>query len=183
MADFTVRVDGADQAVRALRTMEPETAKQVGKEISSVGKDIAAYIRSNAPSGPPMSGWRTSPPASPRAARVKGGGRGGAGWPAWEPVTATSSRRGTTVVVRMPGASANIYEVSGRVSSGNDAQGAQFIRNISRHGRLYTSGGRPRIGRLAGKAVVEQYPEALRRVQAACDRAVDAVNRRLPSWQ
>ena len=178
--DATVRIVGADQAIKALRTMEPETAKQVGREISGVGKDIAAYIKSHAPSGPPMTGWRTSPPTRPRGARVKRGGRGGSGWPAWEPITASSSRRGTTATVRMPGASANIFEVAGRVSSGNDPQGAQFIRNLSRHGRLYTSGGRPRVGRLAGKAIVEKYPEAIRQVQAACDKAVAAVNRRMP---
>jgi hypothetical protein len=80
----------------------------------------------------------------------------------------------------MPGASANIFEVAGRVGSGNDAQGAQFIRNISRYGRLYTSGGRPRVGRLAGKAIVDKYPDAIKQVQAACDKAVEAVNRRMP---
>jgi hypothetical protein len=51
---------------------------------------------------------------------------------------------------------------------------------LSRYGRLVTSGGRPRSGRLAGKAIVEKYPEAIRQVQAACDKAVEAVNRRMP---
>lgn len=177
--EFTVRVEGADQAIRALRTMEPETAKQVGREISKVGKDLAAYIRDNAPTDPPMSGWRES-------GAVRGRTRGGSGWPAWAPIGATSSRRGTSVTVQMTGAVAAIYESAGKnglngLSTHPD--GGQFIRNLSRHGRLYTSGGRPRTGRLAGKAIVTQYPEAIRRIQEACDRAVEAVNRRLPSWQ
>jgi hypothetical protein len=179
VVDFTVRVQGADQAIRALRTMEPETAKQVGKEISNVGRDLAAYIRDNAPSDPPMSGWRESGAARGRT-------RGGAGWPAWAPISATSKRRGVSVTVNMTGAVAAIYESAGKNGLGGVSthpDGGQFIRNLSRYGRLYTSGGRPRSGRLAGKAIVTQYPEAIRRIQAACDRAVEAVNRRLPSWQ
>lgn len=179
MVEFNVQVQGADQAIRALRTMEPETAKQVGREISKVGADLAAYIRSAAPTGPPMSGWREQSAARGRT-------RGGAGWPAWSPIGATSRRRGTSVVVNMTGAVAAIYESAGKNNPGGVSthpDGGQFIRNLSRHNRLVQSGGRPRKGRLAGKAIVEQYPEALRRIQAACDRAVDAVNRRLPSWQ
>lgn len=179
MPDLSIRVEGADQAIRALRTLEPETAKQVGREISAVGKDIAAYIRTNAPTDPPMSGWR-------EVAATRGRTRGGAGWPAWAPISASSARRGTTVTVTMTGATAAIYESAGKVNPGGVSthpDGAQFIRNLSRHGRLVRSGGRPRVGRLAGKAIVEKYPEAIRQVQAACDRAVDAVNRRMPSWQ
>ena len=179
MTELSVRVVGADQAIRALRTMEPETARQVGREIASVGKDIASYIESIAPPQPPMSGWRTIPAARPRS-------RGTAGWPAWQPITATSARRGVSVTVTMPGAVAAIYESAGK--NGLDGlkthpDGGQFIRNNSRYNALVTSGSRPRRGRLAGRAVVEQYPEAIKRIQAACDRAVDAVNRRMPSWQ
>lgn len=179
MPEFTVQVKGADQAIRALRTMEPETAKQVGREIATVGKDIAAYILAEAPTQPPMSGWRTIPAARPRS-------RGASGWPAWSGITAKSARRGTTVTVQMGGAVAAIYESAGK--NGLDGlkshpDGGQFIRNLSRYNRLVTSGNRPRTGRLAGKAIVNQYPEAIRRIQAACDRAVEAVNRRLPSWQ
>jgi len=174
--DTTVRIVGADQAIKALRTMEPETAKQVGREISQVGKSIAAYIKSNAPSEPPMSGWRTSGAARGRT-------RGGAGWPAWSGISAGSARRGTSVIVTMTGATAAIYESAGKVNPGGVSKhpdGGQFIRNLSRYGRLVTSGGRPRSGRLAGKAIVEKYPEAIRQVQAACDKAVEAVNRRMP---
>ena len=180
MTDFTVRVEGADQAVRALRTMEPETAKQVGKEIAAVGRDLAAYIKNASPTSPPMRGWRTSPPASPGKPRSRGGGRGGSGWPAWAPASATSSRRGTTVRVTMTGTAAAIYESAGKEGKIRSTSGQQFIDNLP---ALSVSGSRPRRGRIAGRAIVTQYPEAVRRIQAACDRAVDAVNRRLPSWQ
>lgn len=177
MAEYTVRVEGADQALRALRTMEPEVAKQVGREISGVGRSIAAYIKSNGPPTSPMTGWRA-------VNATRGRSRNGAGWPAWAPITATSRRRGTTVTIDMIGAVAAIYESAGKnnpngVSTHPD--GGQFIRNASRHGSLIVSG--KRRGRLAAKAISAEYPEALRRVKAACDRAVDEVNRRMPSWQ
>ncbi len=177
MTDLTVRVVGADQAIKALRTMEPETAKQVGREISTVGKDIAAYIKNAAPTSPPMSGWRTVAPARPGPARSGGGGRGGAGWPAWAPIGASSARRGTRVIINMTGAVAAIYESAGKEGNIKSTSGRQFVDNLP---ALSVSGSRPRRGRLAGRAIVTQYPEAIRRVQIACDRAVEAVNRRLP---
>ncbi len=47
MTDFTVRVEGADQAVRALRTMEPETAKQVGKVFAGDFAGAAEAAKAN----------------------------------------------------------------------------------------------------------------------------------------
>jgi hypothetical protein len=170
--DATIKVVGADQALKALRTMEPETAKQVGKEIKSSGNSIAAYIRSNAPSDAPMSGWRDQ-----LAARPRGTARG---WPAWAPIGASVRRRGTSVIVASTGASAAIFETAGAVNPGGvtDPMGAQFIRNVSRHGRLVQSG--KKKGRLARAAVKNVYPQALRDIRTACDRAVEAVNRRMP---
>ena len=172
MTTMSVKVEGADQALKALRTMEPETAKQVAKEIKDAGQGIAAYIRGNAP-GPPMTGWRTQD-------AVQGRTRGGAGWPAWSSIGASVSRRGTSVVIASTGASAAIYESAGAVNPGGRTQpmGAQFINNLSLHGRLVQSG--KKKGRLARAAVKQLYPQTLRDIQRACDRAVDAVNRRMP---
>lgn len=170
--EASVRVEGADKALRALRTMEPETAKQVAKEIKDAGQDIAAYIRDNAP-GPPMTGWRST-------AATRGRTRGGAGWPAWAPIGAKVARRGTSVVVSSTGASAAIYESAGSVNPGGRTQpmGGQFISNLSRHGALVQSG--KKKGRLARAAVKQMYPQTLRDIQKACNKAVDAVNRRMP---
>jgi hypothetical protein len=77
----------------------------------------------------------------------------------------------------MTGAVAAIYESAGKVGKIKSTSGAQFIDNLP---ALSVSGSRPRRGRLAGKAIVTKYPEAIRRVQAACDKAVEAVNRRMP---
>jgi hypothetical protein len=80
----------------------------------------------------------------------------------------------------MTGTAAAIYESAGKEGKIRSTSGQQFIDNLP---ALSVSGSRPRRGRIAGRAIVTQYPEAVRRIQAACDRAVDAVNRRLPSWQ
>jgi hypothetical protein len=167
-----VRIVGADQALKALRTMEPETAKQVGREIKKAGDVIAAHIRGRGPGGPPMTGWREQ-----LAARPRGGGRG---WPAWAPIGASVSRRGTSVIVSSTGASAAIYESAGSINPGGatDPMGGQFINNLSRHGRLVQSG--KKKGRLARVAIKEYLPQAQKDVEAACDRAVQAVNRRMP---
>jgi hypothetical protein len=187
MGDFTVRIEGADQAIKALRTIEPETAKQVGKEISSVGKQIAAYINANAPSDPPMSGWRTTPTANPQG--KQGRGRGGKGWNSdvtWSPIRASSSRRGMSVTIKTQSsnAAAIIYESAGVKGGrtfrgpGGSGDGAQFIANLQRHAPLVQSG--KYQGRLGRAAIKANYGEALRKVEAACDKAVFEVNRRMP---
>lgn len=169
---MSVKVTGADQALKALRTMEPETAKQVGREIKKAGDAMAAHIRGGGPDGPPMKRWREQLAASPR-----GSGRG---WPAWAPIGARVSRRGTNVIVSSTGAAAAIYESAGSINPGGatNPMGGQFINNLSRHGRLVQSG--KKKGRLARVAVKELYPQTLRDVQTACNRAVEAVNRRMP---
>lgn len=173
-ASATVRVEGADQALKALRTMEPETAKQVAKEIKSAGSSIAAYIRGNAPSGPPMRGWRTEFAQRPRGTQR--------GWPAWAPIGASVSRRGTSVVVASTGASAAIYESAGAVNPGGRTNphppGGLFVNILQGHGQIVQSG--KKRGRLARKAVKETYPQTLADIQKACNRAVEAVNRRMP---
>ena len=72
LVGMMIRLTGADAALRALRTLEPETAKQVGRDIKKAGDGIAAHIRANAPKQPPMSGWRET-------AATTGRTRGGAG--------------------------------------------------------------------------------------------------------
>ena len=170
-----IRLTGADAALRALRTLEPETAKQVGRDIKKAGDGIAAHIRANAPKQPPMSGWRET-------AATTGRTRGGAGWPAWAPIGASISRRGTSVIVTSTGASAAIFESAGAKNpngvSAPHPDGAQFIRNLSREGALVQSG--KKKGRLARAAIKQLYPQALKDVEAACDRATEAVNRRMP---
>ena len=171
MADFSVRIVGADKALKALRSLEPSVAREVGREVGQVGTRIRARIVAMAPTQPPMSGWRNVPAA-------KGRTRGGAGWPAWENIGATSRRSGMSVRVTTTSAVAAIYESAGAQSSGESPQGEQFIRNLSRYGGLVQSGAKK--GRLGRKVIAEMYAAEKQNIENACDRAVAEVNRRMP---
>lgn len=181
---MSVRVAGADQALRALRTMEPETAKQVAKEISSVGRMLASYINANAPTDSPMSGWREIPSARPQAQS-----RGGKGWNdmvTWSPIKARSARRGTSVTVSTESANAAaiIFESAGIKGGrkargiGGSGDGGQFIANLQRQAPLVQSG--KYQGRLGRAAIKANYGQVLKDIEQACERAVFEVNRRMP---
>lgn len=174
--EMTVTVKGADQAIRVLQTMEPLFAKEIKKEISAAGRIVADHAKTLAPSSSTMSGWRGIPAARPRS--------GARGWPAWETPGMRVSRRGASVIISSTGAVAAIYESAGKNGlDGLSVQGGQFIRNNS------TSPGRPlvqageRKGRLMIPAIQQTYPEVIKRIQEACDRAVEEANRRLNPWQ
>ena len=171
---MSITVKGADEAVRVLQTMEPIFAKEIKKEISSAGKLIAARAQEIAPSGPTMTNWRTIPAARGRT-------RGGAGWPAWQNPGVQVSRRGASVIVSSTGAVAAIYESAGKNGlEGHSLSGGQFIRNNSNEHRLVQAG--KRKGRLMIPAIQETYPEVMKRIREACDRAVEEANRRLNPW-
>ena len=173
--EMTIKVKGADEAVRVLQTMEPIFAKEIKKEITSAGRLVADYAKQKAPTESTMRGWREIPAARGRT-------RGGAGWPGWENPGVRVSRRGASVVIASTGAVAAIYESAGKNGlNGLSPTGGQFIRNNSRHGRLVKAG--ERTGRLMIPAIKATYPEVIKRIQEACDRAVEEANRRLNPWQ
>ena len=173
--EMTIKVKGADEAVRVLQTMEPIFAKEIKKEITSAGRLVADYAKQIAPSEPTMRGWREVPAARGRT-------RGGAGWPGWENPGVRVSRRGASVVIASTGAVSAIYESAGKNGLGGiSPTGGQFIRNNSRYGRLVKAG--ERTGRLMIPAIKHTYPEVMKRIQEACDRAVEEANRRLNPWQ
>jgi hypothetical protein len=173
--DVSVRVEGADAALRTLRTMEPIFAKEIAKDITKAGKLVAEHAKAKAPTGPTMSGWR-------EGGATRGRTRGGAGWPAWQSPGVKVSRRGASVVIASTGAVAAIYESAGKNGLGGlSPTGGQFINNNSRHGRLVQSGAR--TGRLMIPSIAATYPQVISELRKACDRAVNEVNRRLNPWQ
>lgn len=171
-----IEIEGADQALKALRKLEPETAKQVGREVSKIGRSLAGDINSSVPSGLPMSGWKQTSGSR--------GARGNKGWPAWSGIKASSRRRGMSVYVDSasnPSAVAAIYESAG-FKGGTSANGKRFIENLSRHGELVgmsTRSGR-RSGRLARRALAESWPQIEKDIEKAANDAADAVNRLMP---
>lgn len=167
-----VEIEGADDALRALRVMEPETAKQVGKAVSEIGKNLAGDIRGAAPAGPPMSGWKAT-------SGIRGA-RGGQGWPSWAAISAKSRRRGMRVIVdttSFPSMISAVYESAG-IKGGRSESGRRMIANFEDESTLVKSG--KYSGRLGRKVVSQQYPQIIESIREATQKAVAKVNRMLP---
>lgn len=165
-------IRGADQALRALRVLEPETAREVGREISTVGAGLAAAVRRSAPGQAPMSGWKQT-----NGAR---GSRGGSGWPGWSQIQATSRRRGMTALVTTsstPGAIAVMFESAG-IRGGRTNAGRQMIANMDRSAKIVKAG--KYSGRLGRRIISEEYPQIIEDIRAAAEKAVNRVNKLMP---
>lgn len=165
-----IRVTGADQALRALRQMEPLTAREVGREVTSVGRMIAAAT--TAPDTA-MRGWRTT-----AAGRVyKGSRQSSGGWPAYSMPRPSVARRGMNVTVGYNSVAAAIYEYAGTDNPrGLDGRGAQFISNLPALTRLSAGPN----GRFLRRGLALTYRRALQQIEDATNKAVDAVNRLMP---
>jgi len=183
---FKMKLEGGDQAIRALRVLEPTVARRVTKEVSKAGKLVAALIESRAPKEPPMSGWRTIPTSRPH---TKNPSRGGAGWNSevvFSAISASSRASNMSVIIRTESNNyaAIIYESAGVKGGrfprgdGRSGDGMQFIANLERKSPIVQSG--KYQGRLARKAIADKYPEFIRQLEFACDQAVDEINKRLP---
>jgi hypothetical protein len=170
--EVTVEIAGSSEALKALRVLEPTVAREVGRDVTKVGQRIAAAMQATTPPLP-ASRWVATSGAR--------GSRGGAGWPAWQPITYRVMRRDLTV--RVVGTSSDpsiaaMFETMGRETRVKTLQGRQLIANMNEAaGEVAKSGKkRGRARRVAG----EQYASAIRDIQAAVNKAVNEVNRRMP---
>lgn len=171
---LAIQVKGAEQALRALRTIDPQVAREVGRDITNIGADLAAAVALKAPAEPPVSGWQETSGAR--------GSRGGAGWPAWGTVQATSRRRGMSVIVTTtsdPSAIASLAESLGRGTRWKTKAGLNLVTYARMRWSPIVQSGK-KEGRVARATVAEKYPQIMEQIQAACDRAVVEVNRRMP---
>ena len=169
MMKLAVKVEGADQALRALRVLEPTVARKVGSEIGKVGANLAAEIRNQAPSQAPVSGWRATP----------------SGWPGWTTVQSSHQRRGASVVVNTRSGSDNriagMVEFIGNATKIKSERGAVLSRMFNeRLGRTVPLRNRKSPGRLAYRVLNEQYADVIKEIKKACDDAVAEINRRMP---
>ncbi len=168
MIDLRVQAKGADQALKALRALEPQVAREVGRQVSDIGRNLAAAVRMSAPGEPPVSGWT-----------MDGGGPRGLGW---GQVQATSVRRGMSVRVTATGsepAYASLAESLGRGTKWRTRSGLNLVLMArERWGPIVQSGAKE--GRVARAAVQKQYPQIMADLQAACDRASAEIDRRMP---
>lgn len=167
MIQATVRLEGGDQALRALATMEPTVGRQVKREISSVGKQLAAKVTAAAQGSPPVSGWVGTP-----------------AWPAWAPVKGVSSRRGAGIVVATTSSEpriAHMHEYMGNLTKSPTSNGRHLAEMMnSRFGSTVAVSRRKTPGRLGVRVIGEEYPAVIDQIKSACDKAVDEVNRRMP---
>lgn len=161
-----VRIEGADSTLRALRQMEPQTAKDVGREITKVGRMISG--RASAP-GIALTNWRTTD-----AARAYRGSRqNSGGWPAYSVGGVSVRRRGMSVTLAHFGAAGAIYESAGIKTQGRDSRGRAFISHLPPLPRMSSK----RSGRYLRRALATTYPQVLRDIETAANKAADAVNR------
>jgi hypothetical protein len=179
---YDIGISGLDQLKKELAAIAPDLKNQLTKVFRDAAKEVRDAARTNVPSGPPMSGWRTVKP-------VKGKSRGGSGWPEWDSarirngieyaagVTAPGfSSKGSTKFfgyrVYNASAAGNIVEVAGRKSSGRGT-GVQFIANLnSRVGAT---------GRLIYDAYDAKAAEIDTRVTREVERIIDEYDKRLNS--
>lgn len=167
-----IKIDGADQALKALRQMEPETAKLVGREVTKAGRIIARRA-----TVPPvaMRNWRDVEAVRP----YRGSRRASGGWPAYN-VSKPSSRRARsamTVTVSHTSAAGAIFEYAGiKNAQGVDPRGKGFIEQLPPLTTL--SSGPP--GRYIRRALALEYPNAMKQIEKAANDAAEAVNRLMP---
>ena len=165
--DLNVRLIGADRALKALSILEPSVARRVKREISGIGSEMAAHITSLAQNDAPVSGWKGTP-----------------AWPAWGQVTGRSRRVGAGVVITPTSSDSRIagmYEYIGNATRIQTTQGATLSRMLNeRLGTPVSNSRRKRPGRLVRQTLNDKYSEARRRIEEACDQAVEEVNRRMP---
>jgi len=129
---------GIEPTLSALKQLDKDAVKKFNKVINDVLTDAERTARGFVKSDPPMSGWKTRDPLSPKKST-----RGGARWPAYnQGVIQQGIRKSksqgkvrkdyTTSAGALINESAAgaIIEVAGR-KSGGTGTGIQFIRNLT----------------------------------------------------
>lgn len=182
-------IDGLADTIALLNKFDKDGLKVMNKEIYQVVKKIQLEARSLMPKAAPLSKWGIAPGDDykkdsdknwdqerlryvPRAAtmgiksklesqRVKG---------VW------SSK---AYVIKQENAAAMIYETAGRGRGQHSPQGKHFIKmieNRSKPEKIVVRGGQTRV---VWKAVNDNRKEALRDIETAITRAVNAFNRKV----
>ena len=127
---------GVKNTLKALEAFDKAAVKEfnktINKELNTAKKEAQSMVDAN----PPLSGWKTQPPANPRS-------RGGAGWPAWDQsiikagITASKAegraRKDYTTsagALKNRSAAGVIYELSGKTNTSDGK--TKFISNLNR---------------------------------------------------
>ena len=181
-------IDGLADTIALLNKFDKDGLKVMNKEIYQVVKKIQLEARSLMPKAAPLSKWGIAPGSDykkdsdknwdqerlryvPRAAtmgiksklesqRVKG---------VW------SSK---AYVIKQENAAAMIYETAGRGRGEHSAQGRHFIKMIEERSKPKNIVVRGEQTRVVWKAVNDNRRQAVKDIEAAMARAVNAFNRK-----
>jgi hypothetical protein len=166
---------GVKETLKALEAFDKAAVKEfnkiINKELNTAKKEAQSEVNAN----PPLSGWRTQPPANPRS-------RGGAGWPAWDQsiikagITVSKAegraRRDYTTnagALKNRSAAGVIYELTGRENT--SAGKNKFISNLNKETF--------KPSRLIWKVVDKRRDEIERNIFAAFEDVKDKLQRNL----
>jgi hypothetical protein len=187
MADEVIVLSGLKETLDALKEFDKAAVRRFNKVINSElssaetsARTIVARIDNSQGTGTPMSGWRQNAATRPSSTR------GGAGWPAFNPVDVAAGIVKSKAQGRVRGdyttsagklinksAAGAIFEVAGRRTKGSAARtsGAQFLRNLgNRFGKA---------SRLIWSVVDKDADRIQRNVAKALDEAKQELNRAL----
>lgn len=182
-AGYGVVLEGADEALKAIKALAPDLDKDLKEKLGGVGKRIASDAKTRVPSQSPLSGWEyvAKDPAGWAAKRNKRPSRGGKGWPAYDAgkirtgiKSSTSAGKpkgakfGALVYVSNKDAAGAIFELAGRKSKGAPGTaGANFIKVLEDFDR-------------ASRVIWDAYDDMGRnKVQAEVIKAVEDAEREL----
>ena len=184
-SNFSVSIYGLQEVDRALKAFAPDVRKEMYTSIKGALGRVVNEARSNVPSQPPMSGWRTISPKNAGVSRSRGGlTRGGAGWAPWNQNSISSGiKQGTgknmgsgnpkigkvAFALRSESAAGVIFEQSGRKSSGTGT-GTSFINILNQR-----YGG---ASRLLWKAYIKQSKSVIADIASAVEKAEAEMVRR-----
>lgn len=157
-----VEVYGVRETIAQLKALDTSLRKQAINDIKAAAEPLRADIAGRIPTTAPLSGWdhkgRTGWTKKNTKVTTNYGGRKGRG------------RRETWPLVRvtLKGSAASIYDMAGRGSDGNTAQGRALIDNL---------GGNP--SRAAWPAAEQKLPQVQSAVLEAIRKVSAQVNRNL----
>jgi len=128
MAVGVPQIYGVQEAMRALRAMEPALQREAVRKIKVAAEPMAAGVREALPSQAPLSGmdnkgrlgWGARGAA---AVKVKYGGRRGRDRNEWPLVS-----------IVLTGAAGSMYDMAGRGSAGHTPQGKALVSGLTARG-------------------------------------------------
>ena len=182
-------IDGLDKVVALLNKFDKAGLKVMNKEIYQVVKKIQLEARSLMPEAAPLSKWGLPPADNYKKDSKKN-------WDQarlqYKPRVATmaiqsklESQRlkgvwsSKAYVIKQANAAAMIYEMAGRGGGDHSPQGKHFIKMIEQRSEPKKIVVRGQQTRVVWKAVNDNRKQAVKDIEHAMARAVDALNRKV----